>query len=104
MKLLREPLVHFVMAAVVLFSVYSWLNQSRPAVEGVGPVRVGEGEVQWLRQTYASQWRRAPDARELEGLITDLVNEELLAREAQAIGLGENDTIVRRRLAQKLKF
>src|SRR4051812_44875046 len=31
MKLLREPLVHFVMAAVVLFSVYAWLNQSRPA-------------------------------------------------------------------------
>ncbi len=34
----------------------------------------------------------------------DLVNEELLAREAQAMGLGENDTIIRRRLAQKLKF
>jgi hypothetical protein len=33
-----------------------------------------------------------------------LINEELLAREAQAMGLGENDTIVRRRLAQKLKF
>ena len=33
MKLLREPLVHFAVAGVVLFSVYSWLNESRPAAE-----------------------------------------------------------------------
>ena len=44
-------------------------------------------------ETYSSQWRRPPDATELRGLITDLVNEELLAREAQAMGLGENDTL-----------
>jgi hypothetical protein len=36
--------------------------------------------------------------------VTDLVNEELLAREAEAMGLGEDDGIIRRRLAQKLKF
>jgi hypothetical protein len=103
-KLLGEPLLHFAVAAVVLFTAYSWLNPSRPATEGVEPVQVGQGEVRWLSETYASQWRRPPDARELQGLVTDLVNEELLAREAQAMGLGKDDTIVRRRLAQKLKF
>jgi len=104
MKLLREPLLHFTLAAVVLFSAYAWLNQSRPVPEGVEPVRIGEGEIEWLRETYTSQWRRPPDARELQGLIADLVTEELLSREARAMGLGENDTIIRRRLAQKLKF
>jgi len=104
MKLLREPLLHFAVAGVALFSAYSWLNGSRPASDGVEPVRIGAGQIQWLKETYSNQWLRPPDANELQGLVTDLVNEELLAREAQAMGLGENDTIVRRRLAQKLKF
>lgn len=104
MKLLREPLLHFAVAGVVLFSIYAWLNERQPSTEGIEPVRIGAGEIQWLRETYASQWLRPPDANELRGLVTDLVNEELLAREAQALGLGENDTIIRRRLAQKLKF
>ena len=104
MKLFREPLLHFAVIGVALFYAYSWLNESRPALDGVEPVRIGQGEVQWLRETYSSQWLRPPDAIELQGLVADLVTEELLAREAQAMGLGENDTIVRRRLAQKLKF
>ncbi|RVL61052.1 peptidyl-prolyl cis-trans isomerase [Sinorhizobium meliloti] len=104
MKLLREPLFHFTIAGVVLFAAYAWLNGSRPASDGVDPVRIGTGQIQWLKETYSSQWLRPPDANELHGLVTDLVNEELLAREAQAMGLGENDTIIRRRLAQKLKF
>ena len=104
MRVLREPLLHFAVAGIALFSAYSWLNGSRPASDGVEPVRIGAGEIQWLKETYSSQWLRPPDANELQGLVADLVNEELLAREAQAMGLGENDTIVRRRLAQKLKF
>lgn len=104
MKLFREPLLHFIVAGVALFSAYSWLNGTRPALDGVEPVRIGQGEVQWLRETYSSQWLRPPDTSELQGLVADLVTEELLAREAQAMGLGEDDTIVRRRLAQKLKF
>jgi parvulin-like peptidyl-prolyl isomerase len=96
--------LHFALAGIVLFSAYAWLNESRPAADGIEPVRIGAGEIEWLRETYANQWLRPPDANELQGLITDLVDEELLAREAQAMGLGENDTIIRRRLAQKLKF
>src|SRR5688572_15405038 len=104
MKLLKEPLLHFAVAGVVLFAIYAWLNESRPAADGVEPVRIGAGEIQWLKETYSSQWLRPPDANELKGLVTNLVEEELLAREAQAMGLGDDDTIIRRRLAQKLKF
>ena len=104
MKLLREPLLHFVIAGLVLFSVYSWLNENRSAVDGVEPVRIGSGQIEWLTETFSRQWLRPPDPSELQGLVADLVNEELLAREAQAMGLGEDDTIIRRRLAQKLKF
>ena len=40
----------------------------------------------------------------MNGLLATLIEEELLAREARALGLDQNDTIVRRRLAQKLTF
>ena len=104
MKLLREPLLHFAIAGTVLFSAYSWLDSHQAGAEAVEPVRVGQGEIEWLKKLHQNQWLRPPDTRELQGLVTDFVNEELLAREAEAMGLGEDDGIIRRRLAQKLKF
>ena len=104
MKHLNEPLLHFAVAGLVLFSAYSWVNPKSSEAQKMAAVQIGQGEVDWLRQLFQNQWLRPSDARELQGLITDLVDEELLAREAQAMGLGEDDGIIRRRLAQKLKF
>jgi parvulin-like peptidyl-prolyl isomerase len=103
-KLLREPLFHFLIAGALLFAGYEWLNRGTPQSGASEPVRIGEGEARWLRETFASQWRRQPTANEFNGLLATLVNEEVLAREARALGLDQDDTIVRRRLAQKLTF
>jgi hypothetical protein len=104
MKLLHEPLLHFVFAGALLFGAYAVANRGMPAAEAERPVMIGEGEVRWLRETFAGQWRRAPTPQEMDNLVATLVEEELLAREAKALGLDQNDTIVRRRLAQKLTF
>ena len=104
MKLLREPLLHFLLAGAILFGGYSWLNQGTPTSQEQDPVRIGEGEVRWVRETFAGQWRRDPTPDELKDLLATLVNEELLAREARALGLDQQDTVVRQRLAQKLSF
>lgn len=105
MKLLREPLLHFAVVGAMLFGGYSWLNSTRlDPTTALEPVRIGEGDVRWLKQTWSSQWLRDPTADELKGLVDDLLREKLMAREAEAMGLGEDDTIIRRRLAQKLKF
>ena len=104
MKLLREPLFHFIIAGALLFAGYEWLNRGKQQPEASEPVRIGEGEARWLRETFASQWRRQPTADEFNGLLATLVNEAVLAREARALGLDQDDTIVRRRLAQKLTF
>ena len=48
--------------------------------------------------------RRPPSQEELRGQVTEFLKEELLAREARSMGLDQGDTIVRRRLAQKLEF
>jgi len=102
MKLLREPLLHFLVAGGLLFAAYSWLR--RGDVNETPVVRITASEVAWLKETWSRQWRREPSRDELRGLVTDYLKEELLAREARAMRLDEDDTIVRRRLAQKVAF
>jgi hypothetical protein len=106
MKLVREPLFHFLVAGVVLFGGHALLNRNaddsqpnRPT-----PVRIGQGEVHWLTETFTLQRQRAPTPEELRSLVAEFLNEELLAREARDMKLDENDTVIRRRLAQKMTF
>jgi hypothetical protein len=105
-RLLREPLLHFLVAGVVLFAAYAALSPG--ADEGTSRsrriVRVTAREVDWLEKTWARQWQRPPDDQELAGLVTDYLREELLAHEATELGLADDDTVVRRRLAQKMEF
>ncbi len=103
-RLFKEPLLHFVVLGILLFGVYAWMNRgagdSRPARQ----MRISENDVKWLKETWSRQWQREPTREELRGLVTEFLKEELLAREAREMGLDVNDTIVRRRLAQKLEF
>jgi len=104
-RLLKEPLLHFLVLGALLFAVYSWLNRSLPDNKSAaGTVRITSNEIAWLKEMWSRQWQREPTRDELRGLVTDFLKEELLAREARALGLDQNDTIVRRRLAQKLEF
>jgi PPIC-type PPIASE domain len=104
MKLHHDPLLHFAVAGALLFAGYTLINRGETDTSPTDPVRVGEGEVLWLKETFANQWQRQPTGEELGGLVAGLLEEELLAREAKTLGLDQNDTIVRRRLAQKLAF
>jgi hypothetical protein len=53
---------------------------------------------------FASQWHRQPTPAEFQTLVEDKVREEVLYREALAMGLDKDDTIVKRRMAQKMQF
>ena len=104
MKILREPLLHFTIIGAILFGGYEWLNRGGQTAVANEPITIGVGEVRWLRETFAAQWRRSPTAEEMKGLLATLTEEEMLAREARALALDQHDTVVRRRLAQKLNF
>lgn len=104
MRLLKEPLLHFLVIGTALFGMYTWKNRGAGETNPVIQVRISEGDVLWLMKTWTQQWHREPTCEELCGLVTEFLKEELLAREAREMGLDENDTIVRRRLAQKLEF
>lgn len=103
-KLLREPLLHFLIIGVLLFGAYAWRNRGAQGDAGGRQVRITEGDVKWLTETWAKQWQREPDRDELRGLVTEFLKEELLAREAREMGLDQEDVYIRRRLAQKVEF
>ena len=101
-SILREPLVHFLALGALLFGFFEW----RGGGSGTGGSRIAvtPGLVQHLAAGFARTWQRPPDERELKGLIDDYVKEEIATREALAAGLDRDDTIVRRRLRQKVEF
>ena len=100
-RLLRDPLVHFLLLGVAAFAIYE-------AVGGPGAAEreivIGPAELNRFVAGWRAQWNRDPTREELDGLIDAFALEEALYREALALGLDRDDTIVRRRLAQKMEF
>lgn len=100
--ILKEPLVHFLLIGALLFFGYGSFNRATEA--GSRTVHITAADVNWLKETWARQWHRPPSEAEVQELVAGYLKETLLAREAEAMGLGQNDTIIRRRLAQKMEF
>jgi hypothetical protein len=103
-RLLREPLLHFALIGAVLFAVYAMLDRTRTDSVLSPKIEITKGDAQQLRQEWQMQWKRPPTPDELNGLIAGEIRERILAREAMKLGLDQDDTIVRRRLAQKFEF
>ena len=97
----REPLVHFLLLGGLLFLYFEWRGGSGP---GGSRIAITPGLVEHLASGFGRTWQRPPTDAELKGLIDDYVKEEIATREAVGMGLDRDDTIIRRRLRQKLEF
>ena len=97
----REPLTRFFAAGAGLFLLYALVGGRAPTDDS--HIVIDEYELQALAALWQAQWRRPPTRDELTRLVVDRVREEVLYREALALGLDENDVLVRRRLAEKLE-
>lgn len=100
-KVAREPLLHFLIAGALVLAASAIVGRLNKRAERIV---VSAADLQQLRETWASQWGRPADAAQMRGLVDDFVREEVLYREAIASGFDQHDTIVRRRLAQKVEF
>ena len=98
-RVLREPLVQFLILGGGLFCGIAFANHLKRPV-----VRIDAQEIEQLAAYWAMQSQRPPTRAELAALIQERVDEELLSREAIRLGLDKDDMIVRRRLAQKMAF
>jgi peptidyl-prolyl cis-trans isomerase C len=101
---LREPLIHFLLIGAVLFAAYGYMQRGRGGVESSKQIQLSLDDLSQLVMLFQSQWRREPTAQELSRLVENKVQEEVLYREGLAQGLDKDDTIVKRRIAQKLQF
>jgi hypothetical protein len=101
-KLLREPLVHFMLLGAAIFAAYSLL--SRPTGAEPGKIVVTRGQLASMMESFTLIRQRPPTREELEGLIRERVRQEVYYREALALGLDKDDLIIRRRLQQKMEF
>jgi PPIC-type PPIASE domain len=102
-SLLREPLVHFLLLGALLFALNAWLRPA-PVADAGGEIVVSEGRVRNLGEGFRRTWQRPPTRSELDSLIQDYIRDEVLYREALALGLDQDDTVIRRRLRQKMEF
>ena len=102
-RLLREPLVHFLAIGLALFVGYSLIRGPDEGPAGDAIV-ISQGRVNQLAESFLLLSGRMPSRGELEGLVDDFISEEVAYREAVAMGLDADDTIVRRRMRQKLEF
>ena len=103
MRFFREPLIHFLVIGAAIFAIYGFLDQ-QDTEEQERAVTITAGEIGWLTDSWKKRWNRPPTAEEREGIINQYLKEMILYREAVAMGLDQNDIIIRRRMAQKLEF
>ena len=100
-RILKEPLLHFLLLGAGLFVAYSMVQ--RPG-GGSNEIVVTTGEVEHLAAGFAKAWQRQPTPQEMAGLVKARVREEVYYREAMRLGLDKDDTVIRRRLHQKMEF
>lgn len=101
-RILREPLLHFLLLGTALFAGYHFLSGGDRREPG--KIVVSQGQLASMRDVFVRARQRAPTPEEWEGLIRDRVREEVYYREAMALGLDKDDVIIRRRLKQKMEF
>jgi hypothetical protein len=102
-KLLREPLVHFMFIGAVIYLLYGVFAEPLPEADDKTIV-VTAGEIEWMQAAWQKRWNRPPTDKEMDGLIKQYIKETVLYREALTMGLNQHDQVIRRRLAQKLEF
>jgi len=103
---LREPLLHFVLLGAALFALNELVAKD-PVNAGnadEATIVVTPGRIENLAALFAKTRQRPPTPDELRGLVDDYVLEEALYREGVAIGVDTNDTVVRRRVRQKMEL
>ena len=102
-RLLHEPLLYFALLGGAIFAL---LGEAPP------PERAGQGnrlvisgaEVDRMAEAWVEKWQRPPSDDELGGMIAEAVREQVLYREALALGLDQGDVVISRHLRQKYEF
>jgi hypothetical protein len=101
----REPLIHFFILGLAVFGLHAALDRkSEATVNDPYLVEVSSADIEWMRTLFNKRMGRGPSVQDLRTQVNQLIREQILSREAIAMGLDEGDIGVRRRLVQKMEF
>jgi peptidyl-prolyl cis-trans isomerase C len=101
---LREPLLHFLVIGAALFAAYAALNRDPNDKKDQRRIVVTENDLSQMTIATLAQGRPAPTIEQMRSLLEAKIREEVLYREALAMGLDKDDIIVKRRMLQKMDF
>src|SRR6266704_3074042 len=101
---LREPLLQFLLIGLLLFVGSLVLNRNSDPRERPSRIELTADDLRQIRTAWLAQGRPPLTPEQMQGLVDARVHEEILYREALALGLDKDDTIVKRRMAQKMEF
>jgi len=100
-KLLAEPMLHFLVIGIALFTAYRWMA---PGPSGGRRIVITQGVVDDLATQHVAARGREPSTTELNHLIESYVHDEILYREGLKLGLERDDIVVKRRVRQKIEM
>lgn len=101
-RILREPLVHFLLLGAALFGLHALVARRDPSSSK--RIALTQADVKRLREEHFRLVGRMPSAEEEDAIVERFIDDEVLYREGLALGLDRADLIVRGRVAQKMKF
>ena len=101
---LHEPLLHVLLIGLALFVLYYALNPGAGQRQDPNAIVITADDLAQIRLAWMAQWHRPPTQEEMRNLLDGKIREEVLSREALALSLDKDDTIIKRRLAQKMDF
>ena len=99
---LTEPLVHFLIIGFLLFIGFEALKDT--SAGNGDTVTITRSAIKTIQANFLRTWSREPTAQELDKLIEELVRDEIAQREAEAMGLDQDDLYIRKRLRMKFEL
>lgn len=104
LRILREPLVQFLLVGLALFGAWQLVKPAHAARDAPYRIVITEDDLKQMSLAWVAQGMPPPIRQQMQSLVEKRVREEVLYREARALGLDKDDVIVRRQLARKMEF
>jgi peptidyl-prolyl cis-trans isomerase C len=100
----REPALQFLLIGGAIFGLHALVRPTSGRGDISWIIRVSRDDLQRLRDGHFALTGKMPTPEEERRIVERYVSDEVLYREALALGLDKGDSVVRGRLAQKMQF
>jgi hypothetical protein len=104
LRILKEPVVHFFVLGLAVFGLHLVFEERPESPPDPYLVEVTSADIEWFRTMWRKRTGRDPQVEEIRGRVNQLIRERVLGREAERLGLDEDDPVLRQRLALKMEY